>query len=49
MRALVAPEPGRLVIEHVPEPTLSEGHVLIRSRVTAVSAGTELRMLGRAS
>ena len=45
MRALVAPEPGRLVVEEIPEPPLEPGRVLVSTRVTAVSAGTELRML----
>lgn len=50
MRALVATEPGQLVIDEIAEPEPRPGQVLIRSRVTAVSAGTELRMLyeGRA-
>lgn len=50
MRALVATEPGRLIIDEIAEPEPRPGGVLIRSRVTAVSAGTELRMLyeGRA-
>jgi threonine dehydrogenase-like Zn-dependent dehydrogenase len=47
MRALVAPEPGRLVVDEVPEPPLEPGRVLVSTRVTAVSAGTELRMLYR--
>ncbi|HTV99855.1 MAG TPA: zinc-binding dehydrogenase [Streptosporangiaceae bacterium] len=47
MRALVAPGPGRLVMDEVPDPALQPGQVLIRTRVTAVSAGTELRMLYR--
>lgn len=49
MLALVAPEPGRLVVEQVPEPAVSQGHVLVRARVSAVSPGTELRMLHRGS
>ena len=50
MRALVATGPGQLQMADVPEPVASAGQVLVRSRVTAVSAGTELRMLyeGRA-
>lgn len=47
MRALIAPEPGRLVVDEVPDPTAAPGQVLVRARVTAVSAGTELRMLHR--
>ena len=47
MRALVAPGPGRLVMDEVPDPVPQPGQVLIRTRVTAVSAGTELRMLYR--
>jgi threonine dehydrogenase-like Zn-dependent dehydrogenase len=47
MRALVAPGPGRLVMDEVPDPAPQPGQVLIRTRVTAVSAGTELRMLYR--
>ena len=45
MKALVAPGPGRLVMDEVPDPAPRPGQVLIRTRVTAVSAGTELRML----
>jgi threonine dehydrogenase-like Zn-dependent dehydrogenase len=45
MRALIAPEPGRLVMDEVPDPAARPGQVLIRTRVTAVSGGTELRML----
>ena len=45
MRAVVAPEPGRLVVDEVPQPPLEPGRVLVSTRVTAVSAGTELRML----
>lgn len=45
MRAIVAPGPGRLVIGEVPQPPLEPGRVLVSTRVTAVSAGTELRML----
>src|ERR1700733_8679230 len=45
MKALVAPGPGRLVVDEVPEPAHGPGQVLVRTRVTAVSAGTELRML----
>jgi threonine dehydrogenase-like Zn-dependent dehydrogenase len=50
MRALVATGPGQLQMADVSEPVASAGQVLVRSRVTAVSAGTELRMLydGRA-
>ena len=47
MKALVAPGPGRLVVDEVPEPAHGPGQVLVRTRVTAVSAGTELRMLYR--
>ena len=36
MRALVAPEPGRLVVDEVPEPPLEPGRVLVSTRVTAV-------------
>lgn len=45
MRALVATAPGRLELADVPPPDAAAGEVLVRSRVTAVSAGTELRML----
>ncbi|WP_067137367.1 hypothetical protein [Microtetraspora malaysiensis] len=45
MRALVATGPGRLVLDEVPDPAVAPGQVLVRSRVTAVSVGTELRML----
>ncbi|MDT4951041.1 MAG: hypothetical protein QOJ37_3636 [Pseudonocardiales bacterium] len=45
MRALVAPAPGHLALAEVPAPVVGPGRVLVRSRVTAVSAGTELRML----
>jgi threonine dehydrogenase-like Zn-dependent dehydrogenase len=48
MKALVASGPGRLVVDEVPEPAHGPGQVLVRTRVTAVSAGTELRMLYRA-
>jgi hypothetical protein len=47
MRVLVAPGPGRLVMDEVPDPEPQAGQVLIRTRVTAVSSGTELRMLYR--
>jgi threonine dehydrogenase-like Zn-dependent dehydrogenase len=47
MRVLVAPGPGRLVMDEVPDPEPEAGQVLIRTRVTAVSSGTELRMLYR--
>lgn len=49
MRALIALEPGRLVVDDVPDPAPAPGQVLVRARVTAVSAGTELRMLHRDS
>jgi threonine dehydrogenase-like Zn-dependent dehydrogenase len=46
MRALVATGPGQLSVEDVPDPRAPDpGRVLVRSRVTAVSVGTELRML----
>lgn len=45
MRALVATGPGRLAMREVAPPSVAPGEVLVRSRVTAVSAGTELRML----
>lgn len=45
MRALVATGPGQLEMADVPAPVAGKGEVLVRSRVTAVSAGTELRML----
>jgi alcohol dehydrogenase len=50
MRALVATGPGRLIMDEIADPEAYPGQVLVRSRVTAVSAGTELRMLyeGRA-
>jgi threonine dehydrogenase-like Zn-dependent dehydrogenase len=47
MRALIATAPGRLIVDEVPDPAPRPGQVLIRTRVTAVSAGTELRMLYR--
>jgi threonine dehydrogenase-like Zn-dependent dehydrogenase len=47
MRALIASERGQLTVEQVADPELAPGHVLVRSRVTAVSSGTELRMLYR--
>src|ERR1700733_13384967 len=45
MKALLAPRPRRLGRGGVPEPAHGPGQVLVRTRVTAVSAGTELRML----
>src|SRR4051812_44101849 len=45
MRALVATGPGQLAMDEIADPEVGAGQVLVRSRVTAVSAGTELRML----
>jgi threonine dehydrogenase-like Zn-dependent dehydrogenase len=45
MRALVANALGDLSVDDVPEPELPSGGVLVQTKVTAVSAGTERRML----
>jgi len=43
---VVFPEPGRIVLEERPLPVPGPGEVLIRSRVSLVSPGTELTVLG---
>jgi threonine dehydrogenase-like Zn-dependent dehydrogenase len=49
MKLLTARGFGELVLEDVEPPTIGPGQVLVRTRVSAVSAGTERRMLyGRA-
>ena len=45
MKAIIARGPGQLTLEEVADPDVEPGSVLVRTRVTAVSAGTELRML----
>lgn len=45
MRVITARGPGDLVLEEVDPPAIGPGDVLVRSRVTAVSSGTERRML----
>lgn len=45
MRALTATELGSIVYDDVPDPIIGPGQVLVRTKVTAVSAGTERRML----
>ena len=45
MKVLVAPELGRLEVGEAPVPAIGSGQVLIRTRVSAVSAGTEKRKL----
>lgn len=45
MKTLTARHLGELVIEEAPDPEIGADQVLIRSRVTAVSSGTEKRML----
>jgi len=45
MKALIAPALGRLEIGDVPVPAIGAGQVLIRTQVSAVSAGTEKRKL----
>lgn len=45
MRALVATGPGRLEIGVAPPPDITPTQLLVRARVTAVSAGTEKRKL----
>ncbi len=49
MRALTARDFGDLVVDHSPAPEIGPDQVLVQTNVTAVSAGTERRMLyGRA-
>lgn len=45
MRTLTARSFGDLVLEEVPDPEIGPDQVLIETKVTAVSAGTERRML----
>lgn len=45
MRALIAPDLGRLELGEVPVPAIGPGQVLVRTAVSAVSAGTERRKL----
>jgi len=45
MRALIAPSLGRLELGDVPLPAIGPGEVLIRTAISAVSAGTERRKL----
>jgi len=45
MRALLAQGLGDLVLGDIAEPTVGPGRVLVQTKVTAVSAGTERRML----
>jgi threonine dehydrogenase-like Zn-dependent dehydrogenase len=45
MRALIAPGVGRLELGEVPVPALGPGGVLVRTAISAVSAGTERRKL----
>lgn len=45
MQALVATGPGEVVFGEVPDPQIGPGGVLVRTKVSAVSAGTERRML----
>jgi threonine dehydrogenase-like Zn-dependent dehydrogenase len=45
MRALVARGFGDLILDDIAEPTVGPGKVLVQNKVTAVSAGTERRML----
>lgn len=45
MRALVATRLGEIEMTEVEEPEIGPGQVLVETMVTAVSAGTELRML----
>lgn len=47
MRALIARGVGELVVDDVPEPTVGPNQVLVATRVSAVSAGTENRMMHR--
>lgn len=45
MRALIARGLGDLAVGEIPEPTARPGKVLVKTKVTAVSAGTERRMV----
>lgn len=45
MRLLMASAPGELRLEDSAPPTIGPGQVLVRTRVSAVSGGTERRML----
>jgi 2-desacetyl-2-hydroxyethyl bacteriochlorophyllide A dehydrogenase len=45
MRTVVFTEPYRVCLEDIPIPTLREGEVLVRTRVTSISPGTELLVL----
>ena len=45
MRALIAPGLGRLELGDVPDPVVQPGEVIVRTAISAVSAGTERRKL----
>jgi threonine dehydrogenase-like Zn-dependent dehydrogenase len=45
MKVLIAPELGRLEVGEAPEPKIGPTQVLVRTTVSAVSAGTEKRKL----
>ncbi len=45
MRVLTAHDFGVLALEEAPDPEIGPGQVLVRTKVSAVSAGTERRML----
>lgn len=45
MKALIARRPGEIVYEDVADAELEPGGVLVRTKVSAVSSGTEQRML----
>lgn len=45
MRVLIATGPGRLEVGEAPAPEISPSQLLVRTRISAVSAGTEKRKL----
>src|SRR5690554_1817780 len=45
MHVLIARGPGELITGTAEHPTAGPGRVLVRTRITAVSSGTELRMM----
>jgi threonine dehydrogenase-like Zn-dependent dehydrogenase len=45
MRALIAPGEGRLELGEAPDPVVQPGQVIVRTAISAVSAGTERRKL----